>query len=87
MNREITDKIVELSDGKRIRVGQWLAEISLKLPQSFKYKNGENKGQLVDHFTELIKEFDSGGKKAVLKYVDDCYELLNNSIKASVAAQ
>lgn len=80
--RKIADQVVEFNDGGRIRVGQWLVEVSLKLPQSFRYKDGEKKDQPVDHFTELIGEFGIGGKKAVLEYVDGCYKMLDKGLES-----
>lgn len=85
--KEIADKTVELKDGRIVKVGQWLGIIALKLPQSFRYKKGSKKGQLVDHFIELIEEFDRGGRKAVLKYVSDCYDLLDSTIKKTLSTK
>ena len=82
--KKIVDQMVELKDGRIIRVGEWLAVLALKLPQSFRYKKGKKKDQLVDHFVELIAEFGKNGKKGILKYVEDCYSLLDKAMKESL---
>ncbi len=81
---KIADQMVELKDGKAIRVGEWLGMLALKLPQSFRYNKGKNKDKLVDHFIELINEFSKNGKKGILEYVEDCYNLLDKTVKESL---
>lgn len=84
-HRKITDKLIKLKDGRIILAGKWLSDIALKLPQSFRYKAGKKKGELVDHFEELVDHFEEGGRGAVLKYVNDCYNLLNKAIEDHIA--
>lgn len=81
---KIARKKVELSDGRILTVGEWIGNLALKLPQSFKYNSGRKKGKLVDHFKELLVEFDKNGRNGVLKYVEDCYNLLNKAITKSI---
>jgi len=82
--KKIVDQMVELKDGKVLRVGNWLAGLALKLPQSIRYGSGDKKDMLVDHFTELIDEFGKNGKRGVLEYVDKCYDLVTTAIEEAL---
>lgn len=85
MTKEQIEKVenaeIVVENGKSNTVKEWLIDVSNKMPNSIKHKEGKLKNKSVNHYDYLLKIFIEKGRPGVLEYINQCYDLLDIAIK------